>query len=137
MLHKRRMIVCILLMMLMAWLDSKFLTRRPYCLMIGNTMRWAAHLLMLGSVFVAGVWAMNKESQDWIKLMWFRCYIVVFIVLLVLVWLSHFTHLFHKPQLTTISRFRMFFTGPVPFLILYILSGIGKAEQTSETVQAN
>jgi hypothetical protein len=133
--YSKRLYIITGIMLSLSWIDNKYITQPPYCRMLSDDLRWVLHLGVVGIILIIGLFFWTKNNYSWVRNLWLISNIFAIIILAMLAIIYHFKPVYSTNVVMAISRFRTFFTSPVPFLLLYVVSKIGiiKEEEMNKT----
>lgn len=120
--YKYRLLLSIILVFAICWIDYQYFTELPMAASVPDPVRKFFHFFVLIILIPVGYWGWNNHPQQWIKKIWLIAYIFSIAVMLILGLIEWKFKVFNIHFLKDVGDFRLFFSSPVPFFILYALS---------------
>lgn len=82
------------------------------------------HIVWMGSIVFAGYACWKDNPNKWLLLLWLSMYVFAVFLFFLLGAIDVFLYKFPYGLRKDISLIRLFFFGPVPFVIIYFISRI-------------
>lgn len=82
------------------------------------------HIIWISSIVLTGYVGWRTQSKKWIGFMWLAIYFFGIILFFILGLVDNYFFKFPYRLRVDISKIRLFFFGPVPFVILYFISRV-------------
>ncbi|MCB0700559.1 MAG: hypothetical protein H6551_03905 [Chitinophagales bacterium] len=124
--YRSKLLIGILLITIVCFIDYQYLTEGIEARRISPLVRQAGHLAVLAAIVPIGYWAWKSHPMQWTKSIWVTSYIIAFIVLLLVGIIQWQTRFFSNEILDRFYDLRIFFTSPLAFIVLYMLTVIAK-----------
>ena len=115
-----RLIISIIIIVLVSWADIDYVSD-PAKHLFSLPGRQAAHVVALTITLITGYYNWNKEKGKWLASLWLICYGITFLLLLSTA-VIYLLHADARQYVAFVLKLRNTFTGPLPFLVFYILS---------------
>lgn len=120
--HKLRFWGCALLIALIFLIDGQLFSEGYRVRVLPTAFRQAAHLILLGLVTFIGCKGWANQPAQWVKKFWLLSYLAVIALLLVIGVIQYLFQPFSTDFLDVIGGIRLFFTSPMPYLVLFLLT---------------
>lgn len=85
-------------------------------------VRQLAHLALLALTAAVGYWGWASQPEQWVKRFWLVAYALVAGLLVLTGAIQHLLQPFGPAFLDTVGLIRLFFTSPMPYFILFLLT---------------
>lgn len=120
--HKARIIVTIIFLSVLSFLDHQYFYEPLSAAGIDPMKRQFIHLFVLTVYIPAGYWALGRHRLPWLKRLWLAVYGSVLALILVIGLVQWRAACFGPGFLDVISNIRIFFSTPLPLLIIVFLA---------------
>lgn len=114
------------LITIVCFLDYQLFTEGYAVRRISPVVRQAGHFAVLLAVIPIGWWAWKEHPMQWLKRLWLYAYSAALVFIVLVGALKSLTDLLTDDFLDWVTTVRFFFTGPLPHLLLYMLSRIAE-----------
>lgn len=121
------------LITVVCFIDYQLFTEGYAVRRLSPVVRQVGHLVVLLAVIPIGWWAWKQHPMQWLKKLWLYAYAIALAFILLVGLLKSQTDILTDNFLDWVTTVRFFFTGPLPHLLLYMLSRI--AEQRDDNAQ--
>lgn len=115
--HKLRMILALLIIVVLAWVE---LQQYSEAVNVPEQTRKVAHILFLVFIMLVGYWGWFAHPMRWLKNAWLLAYATVLAIIVGFGIIHWKVYQFSIGFLDQISLLRIFFSSPVPFLVLVV-----------------
>ncbi len=120
--QKLRFWIAFVLLTAICFVDYQYFTEGVAVNNISPQKRQLFHLLIFVIIIPIGYWGWAKHPFLWLRKFWLVIYFSVLGLLLVAGGVQATTHIFGVAVLDFFSSIRLFFTSPMPYLILLFFS---------------
>lgn len=115
--NKLRMILALLIIVVLAWIE---LQQYSEAVNVPEQTRKIAHILFLIGIMLVGYWGWFAHPLKWLKNAWLLAYCAVLAIVVVIGIVHWKFYQFSVGFLDQVSLLRIFFSSPVPFLVLIV-----------------
>lgn len=112
--NKWRPWIGLAIIVILSWLELQFFTETDA---VGETERQIAHISFLMLIATAGYIALYRHPAKWLKSLWLMTYLLILLVIIG-VGVANRQLAMGVDFLDEIHQMRVFFSTPIPFLIL-------------------
>jgi hypothetical protein len=115
--NKLRIIIALLVIVVLAWIE---LQQYSEAVNVPEQTRKIAHILFLVAIMLVGYWGWFAHPLKWLKNAWVLAYTAVLAIIVAFGVIHWKVYQFSIGFLDQISLLRIFFSSPVPFLVLVV-----------------
>ena len=127
--YKLRFWLGLIILTSICWIDYQYFSEGYTVRAIPDITRKLMHVLFLIMVIPIGYWGWARHPLPWIKSFWLIIYTSVLILLLIFGLIDVLGHPFSPELKDVVSKdIRLFFTSPMPYLILFLISILSQRE---------
>lgn len=120
--QKRKFWIALIAIVLVCFIDYQLFTEGYAVRGISPIYRQVAHLVVLVAVVPIGYWAWKSHPMQWLKTLWLLSYSVVILFIVLVGGLKTLDVLNNDDFLDWATTVRYLFCGPLPHILIYMLS---------------
>ncbi len=113
--NKWRPWIGLAIIVILSWVELQFFTETDA---VGEVERQVAHITFLLLIMATGYIALYRHRAKWLKSLWLLAYAIVLLIIVGVGVLNRRVVPFGVDFLDEIHQLRVFFSTPIPFLIL-------------------
>lgn len=119
--HRSRFILAFVVITALCWIDYQYYSEGGAVRAIDDTRRQMAHLIILILLVPIGWFGWSAHGVKWIRKFWLLTYLTAICFLITFGLIQSFFHPFGTTTKDIVSSIRLFFTSPMPFLLLQLI----------------
>ncbi len=122
MLPEKKTLIYFIVILLLCITGSFLVLKNARILQQHLWLWYVLHIAWLGSIVFTGYVCWKNDQKKWLVLLWLSIYAIALFLFFLLGIIDIFLYKFPYSMRKDISMIRLFFFGPVPFVVIYFIS---------------